>query len=187
VRAFVIKTIWSLYRDKGITLHWKPAPPPASTVGKKPFTMGPQAAPNPGVLRAPEPAKKPAAAAAPEAPVSPARRAEGKPAGDAVLRDFFRRILFTVPPGRLPKGSVEPAKGDAKKGAHQRPLPARKAKLGLVEVMRDLALRDAAFAAVVTPLFEEFMASRGASERAACLVALTRIKKAHPPVKKDAA
>ncbi len=27
VRAFVIKTIWSLYRDKGITLQWKPGGP----------------------------------------------------------------------------------------------------------------------------------------------------------------
>jgi hypothetical protein len=163
VRAFVIKTIWSLYREKGVTLHWKPAPPKETSVGQKA-----------------EPAK-PKAAVPPAA--APAQRLSGRPAPDAALRDFLRRILFTVPPGRLPKGGAEPAKAGDKKVARQRPLSARKAKLGLIEVMRDLAVDDAAFASVVRPLFEEFMASRGASERAACLVALIRIQKAH----KDAA
>jgi hypothetical protein len=169
VRAFVIKTIWSLYRDKGITPHWKPAPRPESTVGKKP-----------------EAAKK--AAAAEKKDAGPPARPEGKPASDAALRDFVRRILFTVSPGRLPKASAEAAR--ARKADKLRPLPARKAKLGLIEVMRDLAVDEAAFAAIVRPLFAEFMASRGESERAACLVALTRIDKAHPtasPSAKDAA
>jgi hypothetical protein len=52
----------------------------------------------------------------------------------------------------------------------------------LVEVMRDLALEDADFAAGVLPLLEEFMTSRGLSERAACLVAVTRIRHRHPQV-----
>ena len=45
-------------------------------------------------------------------------------------------------------------------------------------------------AAVVEPLFQEFSATRGASERAACLVALTRIaaaRKAAPQPSKEAA
>ncbi|MFT3772415.1 MAG: hypothetical protein QM820_44035 [Minicystis sp.] len=67
-------------------------------------------------------------------------------------------------------------------------MPARKAKTELVETLRDLAVEDAAFAAAIVPLLTEFMISRGQSERAACLVALTRIKKAHPSLaKKDAA
>ena len=33
VRAFVIRTLWSLYRDRGITEGWKPYVPPATTVG----------------------------------------------------------------------------------------------------------------------------------------------------------
>jgi hypothetical protein len=173
VRAFVIKTIWSLYRDKGITLSWKPAPKPETTVGKKP-----------------EAAKKGAAAAEKKAEGPPARP-EGRPASDAMLRDFVRRILFTVSPGRLPKASAEATK--ARKAEKLRPLPARKAKLGLIEVIRDLAVEEAGFASVVRPLFAEFMASRGESERAACLVALTRIDKAHlahpnaSPRAKDAA
>jgi hypothetical protein len=62
-------------------------------------------------------------------------------------------------------------------------LPARKAKLELVEVLRDLALEDAEFAAGVLPLLEEFMTSRGPSERAACLVAVTRIRHIYPALR----
>ncbi len=36
VRAFVIRTVWSLYRDKGITLHWKPAPKPEAPSARSP-------------------------------------------------------------------------------------------------------------------------------------------------------
>ena len=52
--------------------------------------------------------------------------------------------------------------------------------MSLVEVMRDLALEDGVFARGVLPLLQEFMASRGKSERDACLVAVTRIRKTHP-------
>ena len=41
-----------------------------------------------------------------------------------------------------------------------RPLPARKAKLSLVEAMRDLAEADRAFAALAGPVLVEFMGSR---------------------------
>jgi hypothetical protein len=60
-------------------------------------------------------------------------------------------------------------------------------RFGSKLVTRSLAVRDAAFAAVITPLFEEFMGSRGDSEKKACLVALTRIRRAHPAMQKDAA
>ncbi|MFO0758413.1 MAG: HEAT repeat domain-containing protein [Byssovorax sp.] len=163
VRAFVIKTIWSLYRDKGITGHWKPAARPEVQVGKKP-----------------EPAKK--GAPKDEGKVAkdegPPKRPEGRPASDAALRDLVRRVFLTVSPGRLPKVAAEA--GKARKASKTRPLPARKAKLGLIEVIRDLAVEDAAFAAIVRPLFAELSGSIGPSERAACLVALTRIDRAHP-------
>ena len=60
------------------------------------------------------------------------------------------------------------------------PLPARKAKLSLIQVLRDLALEDLEFAEGVLPLVEEFMKSSGQSEKAACLVAATRIRMRHP-------
>ena len=172
VRAFVVKTIWSRYRDRGITLSWKP---PVSTVGKKDARQ--------------------AKAAAPPAPRGgPPPKPEARPASDAALRDFLRRSLFTVPPGRLAKGSgapleapkVEEGAKPSRSQARIRPLPARKAKLLLLETLRDLAVEDGAFAGLLVPLLREFMVSRGPSERAACLVALTRIGHAHP-ASKDAA
>jgi len=98
-------------------------------------------------------------------------------------------VLFTVPPGRLPKGSAapQPAAAPAPAAKARRPTPARRAKLDLLETLRDLAVEDAALAAVIAPLLREFLVSRGPSERAACLVALTRIDKAHPSLGKDAA
>ncbi len=70
-------------------------------------------------------------------------------------------------------------------GERLKPFPARKAKLALVETMRDLALEDADFARVVLPILEEFMISRGMSERAACLVAVTRIRHTHAVLRLD--
>ena len=84
-------------------------------------------------------------------------------------------MLFEVPPAR-PEAAPESTQ-------RLRPLPARRAKLELVEVMRDLALEEAEFAAGVLPLLEEFMTSRGQSERAACLVAVTRVRHTHPALR----
>ena len=145
VRAFVIRTLWSLYRARGITTGWKPVAPPVSKLDKKKKPRDP----GPG---------------APERPAN-------LPAEIAELRDFLRQILFTLPPGRLP-----PRKGERL----LKPLAARKAKLGLIEVLRDLAVEDAEIAGVLTPVLEESMNSRGKSEHAACLVALTRVRAAHP-------
>jgi hypothetical protein len=153
IRSMVIRTLWSMYRDKGTTTAWKPAPPPETTIGKK---------------------EKKAEAAPPQGPPV---RPEGRPASDDALAAFFRRVLFTLPPGRPPV--LKQGLGGRRK-EKLRPMPARKAKLGLIEVMRDFAVEDAGFAHIVTPLFEEFMRSRGQAEHAACLVALTRIRNANP-------
>ena len=154
VCAFVVKTLWSLYRDRGTTPGWTPPKLPQRR-GKGDNTPEEQ----------------------PEGKGAPARP-EKLPASAEALRDFLRRMLFTVPPAKLPAKTGE-ERARAKRGQRQRPLPARKAKLGLVEVIRDLAVEDHDFAAVVAPLLKEFMGSRGASERSACLVALARIAKAH--------
>lgn len=174
VVAFVVRTIWHLYRDRGITPGWKPAPrpEPKASSGPKPTT-----------------AKK-AELEPPEGPGAPPHPT-GLPAPGAALRDFMRRMLFTVPPTK-PSSEAKPAqaedgaetaRADAPKTKKLRPLPARKAKLALVEAMRDLAEGDAAFAALAGPVLVEFMGSRGASERAACLVALARLGAAHPDLK----
>jgi hypothetical protein len=151
VRGFVIRALWALYRDRGVTADWKPPIPPAPTIGAA--------------------AKKAAATPEPRGPGVP-HKPEQPPAEPKSLAAFMRRVLFEIPPGR-----PEPAAADAPKETKRlKPLPARKAKLSLVEVMRDLALEDADFAGGILPLLNEFMTSRGLSERAACLVAVTRIR-----------
>jgi hypothetical protein len=156
VRAFVIRGLWSLYRDRGITVDWKPYLPPQPTTGAT--------------------AAKRAAAAVEQLGLGAPHRPEQLPADPQSLAEFLRRILFEIPPAR-----EDGAKPDPERLSQRlKPLPARKAKLSLVEVLRDLALEDTAFARGVLPLLEEFMASRGLSERAACLVAVTRIRATHP-------
>jgi hypothetical protein len=149
VRSFVIRSLWAVYRDRGVTADWKPPVPPTPTLGAA--------------------AKK--AAAEPRGPGVP-HRPEQPPADRPTLAGFLRRTLFEVPPGR----PEAPAPDATDATRRLKPLPARKAKLELVEVMRDLALEDAEFAGGVLPLLQEFMTSRGQSERAACLVAVTRIR-----------
>ena len=143
VRAFVIKTIWGLYRDHGIAESWEPRELDAK------YTSTPDARYERG----------------PGAHTRPDRM----PATAESLRDFLRRILFGIPPARLPKG-------EERSDDEPRPLPARRAKLYLLEVMRDLALEDRAFADIVTPLLREFVRTLGKSERGACLVALARLE-----------
>jgi hypothetical protein len=155
VRAFVIRSLWSLYRSRGTTADWKPPALPQKTVGAGARKASAQAAENRG----------------PGVPHKPDQR----PASDMGLSEFLRRVLFEIPPGR-PEKSPGGSEGLT---VRLKPLPARKAKLSLVEVLRDLALEDGAFARGILPLLNEFMGSRGESEKAACLVAVTRIGKRH--------
>jgi hypothetical protein len=124
-------------------------------------------------------ARKAAAVPEPRGPGVP-HRPETPPGDRQGLADFLRRVLFEVPPGPPPKAA---GADGAQPAQRLKPLPARRAKLELVEMMRDLALEDADFAAGVLPLLVEFMTSRGPSERAACLVAVTRIRHTHPALR----
>jgi hypothetical protein len=170
VRAFVVRELRSLYRERGITEGWKPAPPPRQ------MTTG---------AAAKRAIAKGAEGRGDGAPARPDRL----PAPAEELRRFLRRGLFEISPGRLPPtklgeqdGQAKEESGTAVQRSHLglKPLPARKAKLALVETIRDVATGDEGFARVVLPVLEEFMASRGPSERAAALVAVTRIRHAHP-------
>ncbi|WP_240911125.1 BRCT domain-containing protein [Paludisphaera soli] len=159
MRAFAIRALWSLYRDRGTTAGWKPAPPPAPTIGAG--------------------ARKAATAAAEARGTGAPARPDRLPAEPKGMWLMLRRSLFELPPPR-------PEKGDAAGGAEKlRPLPAGQAKLALMEVMRDLAVEDVAFARGALPLMEEFLPSRGRSERSACLVAVTRIRHAWPELRRE--
>ena len=87
------------------------------------------------------------------------------------ISDFLTRTLFRLSP-------THPVKGDLERLTNA--TPAWRNKVNLIKAIRDLAVKDQGFARLVKPILEEFMASRGQSERAACLVALTRMRAAHP-------
>ncbi|MFA9204099.1 MAG: hypothetical protein ACEQSD_08895, partial [Flavobacteriales bacterium] len=105
----------------------------------------------------------------------PERPAEWPATADA-LQSLLRRWLFELPPARLAlmeQGVTGPT-------LSRKPMPASRAKCALIETCRDLALEDQAFAQLVLPVFETFQRSRAQMEQAACLVAVTRIRHAHP-------
>lgn len=179
VRAFVIRALWTVYRDRGVTPDWKPPAPPKPTIAGK----------------AQKVAEKLAESRGDGVPARP----ETWPAPQPTLSEFLRRVLFELPPGppekskadpdaepetpTPPKPGAKPKPTQPQKAVVAKPLPARRAKLDAVETMRDLALEEKAFAAGILPLLDEFLGSRGASERAACLVAVTRIRHSYPEFK----
>lgn len=90
------------------------------------------------------------------------------------LRQFLRTVLFGLPPGRMER------RERAGEALPDRPLPSSQAKRRLIAVVRDMAVEDAGFAAVVVPVLEEFMSSQAKGEWQACVTALARIRRAHP-------
>jgi len=90
------------------------------------------------------------------------------------LQSFLRYVLFGLPGGRAAEG-----RDDA---LARRRIPASEAKRHVIEVVRDLALEDAAFAQLVVPVLSEHMGSIAKGEWQACLAALMRLRKAHPGI-----
>ncbi len=86
------------------------------------------------------------------------------------LRALLRRLLFTIPPGR----SMEQLEQ-----ARSRKLPTSIAKRSLIEIVRDLAVADVAFANVVAPLLGEFTGSIAKGEWQMCLSALMTLRSVH--------
>ncbi len=149
VRAFVIRSFWALYRHRDATTGWQPQLATQVTTGKK--------------------AKRDAELAAQNLGDGVPQRPENPPAEPAALQALLRRVLYEIPPGPPEKSTGNRLRETLA------PLPHRKAKLFLIETIRDLALEDQAFAELVAPVLTEFMQSRGKSEFEACLVAMTRI------------
>jgi hypothetical protein len=90
------------------------------------------------------------------------------------MRDFLRRTMFGLPPGR------EREPGEA--SGLTRRVSAGDAKRNLVEVIRDLGVEDEAFARVAAPVFLEFTGAFAKGEWQACLSALMTLRHAHPAV-----
>ncbi len=90
------------------------------------------------------------------------------------LRWFLRRVMFALPPGR----DKEARSNDEGGGAYKR-ISSSVAKRRVVQIVRDLAVDDAAFAELVRPLLEEMSASIADGEWQACLQALCAIDAVH--------
>ncbi|WP_433934960.1 hypothetical protein AB3662_10035 [Sorangium cellulosum] len=88
------------------------------------------------------------------------------------LRRFLRYVLSGIPAGRSP----DPGDG----AGPRRRLSASEAKRRVIEIVRDLAVEDAAFAALVAPVIAEFTGSIAKGEWQACLAALLHLRRAHP-------
>ena len=96
----------------------------------------------------------------------------GRFADTEALRAFLRYVLFSLPGGRAAEGRDE--------ALARRRIPASVAKRHVIEVVRDLAVEDAAFAEVVAPILSEVTGSLAKGEWQACLAALMQLRKAHP-------
>lgn len=99
-----------------------------------------------------------------EAPSDPVEHAE-------TLVELLRQVVFRLP-------ATHPIKLEL--GRSTAVTPTWRNKVALVETLRDIAAGDAEFAAQVSPLFVELLGSYGKTEHEACIVALTRLAKAHP-------
>lgn len=101
---------------------------------------------------------------------SPEREAPLPPlqgAGDA-LRHFMRTTLLGLPPGRMERRDAD--------ALADRALPSSVAKSRLIEVVRDMAIEDAEFAALVEPVLSEMSHSAAKGEWQASVAALARIR-----------
>ncbi len=96
------------------------------------------------------------------------------------LQQFLRKTLFGLPPGRMERRELE-----AEQAAPDRPWPASVGKCRLIEAIKTLALADAAFAELVTPVLGEFRHSRAKHEWQHCVAALAQIRRAHPAISVD--
>ena len=97
-------------------------------------------------------------------------------AANQALLQWFRQMLLAIPASRPAKIS-HPDVAALK----IKPLPSRLAKIKLLDSLRDVAIEQIKahqfdFAHALLALLEEFMATHGKSEYAACLVAITRIE-----------
>ena len=113
------------------------------------------------------------------APTTPAAERPASAPGEE-LRQFLRKMLFGLPPGRMERREL-----DATQAAPERPWPASIGKRRLIEAIKTLALSDAGFAELVTPVLAEFRHSRAKDEWQHCVAALVQIRQAHPAIRVD--
>jgi hypothetical protein len=105
------------------------------------------------------------------------------------LVEFFKRVLFRVPPGRRPQSKGQKAQKGEAAGATpwtQRFESNRSVKQRVMELARDMALADRNLAEMIIELLKPFVRSAIANEARSALSALVRVSRAHQiPLKFD--
>lgn len=162
----VVKTLYAALRFKESTCPWAPSAEsvaPRSDIAKKQAEI---------VWEAPPMTSSPSA--------SQSKRYLGlgssvprgvDPQAAEWMTDFLRRTVFRLSPGH-------PFKEDLNRLTPS--TSAWRTKVNLIKALRDFATQHDDFARLIAPILSELLNSRGRSERAACLVALARIRAAHP-------
>ena len=162
----VVKLLWDKLRFRAVTERWQPyaqSVAPRSAVAKRQaevVTAAPPAGKRPDQIKG---KRYLGAGVVERAPL---------PSGSHTwIAEFLKRTLFRL-------SATHPLKGDLDRLTEA--TASWRNKVNLIKALRDLAVSDLDFARLIKPILEEFMRSRGQSERAACLVALTRMRAAHP-------
>ncbi len=122
-----------------------------------------------------KPAKGPGLSQRASVSVDDSPAAEERFESGEALRQFLRTVMFGLPPGRVERR--EPIAG-----LPSRRLAASEGKRRLVEVVRDLAVEDRAFAVIAVCVLDEFMRSQARGEWHSCVAALARIRARHPDI-----
>ena len=183
VRQVVIEVLWSLYQNPSTTPGWKPFPysvvpfdlsraiDPIREQGEDPNSLSISPADVPSSKHFLGPGTK---------PVQTAKSLDEASKFD--LHEFLRRILYTLPRSPKQATGVQAARNKASANQQGEKMAVKsswKNKHTLVAAIRDLAIKDQAFALFVLPILEEFKSVRSKMLHNACLTALVQIKNTH--------
>jgi len=167
VREMVIAILWRQARALPITPAWRPnersVVPQSASLARAARVVALPVPPPDGVAPSEVSSKrKYLGGGAPDL---------GALGGSEALGEFIRAALFQLPPVR--QSAKLPPRGYTLKTAWRN-------KRTLIGAVRDLAVRDRDFAALVLPILSELRAVRGQMVSDAALVALAHLHAAHP-------
>ncbi len=172
VREMVIEVIWAQFRSLPVTPEWRPnersVVPQSASLARSQRVVALPVPPPEGV--APADVSRTRKYLGGGAPPQGAPDREELTGTDA-LEDFIRSALFQLPPIR--QSPKLPPRGYTVKTAWRN-------KRTLIGAVRDLGVRDRAFAGFILPILTELRAVRGQMVSNASLVALAHLHAAHP-------
>ena len=170
IRELIVSQLWNQHRDRGITLHWKPfaqSRVPQSPTIRRPIKV--RETLRSGLNHVSEQTSR-------EWVIGPGvETSDSQESAISFehLKDFMSYVLFRLPP-------TMPLISQSKRFSQA--TTAWKNKKSLIEAICHVAQQNdnREFADMVLPIFDQLLASDSKTEKEALLVAVTKIKKAHP-------